>query len=100
MNLLRQLEPEQTEQTSRVQVASGIAAVWAFRTCKEPGVVTLFASDQVPLWSREQIDDQSDKACKHDENHPYHSAIHTPGFGITRNPNQHGYVERNENYRY
>jgi len=68
--------------------------MWTLDACLQPLVPTVGAWNQVPLGPRKKIDDQSKQTGEHNEDHPEHRTVHTPGLGVSSDPNEQGNIER------
>src|SRR5262249_27080033 len=76
--------------------ASGISAMWAFRTHLHALVLAMRTSDQIALWAGQDIDDQPDNPGEKYQKHPQHGTIHSAVLGVFCDPNQQGNVQGND----
>ena len=70
--------------------------MWTLCTRLKTLVSAMGARDEHALRANQDVNDQSDNAGDHDEDHPEHGIVHAAIFRIFRDPDKDGNVNRDE----
>src|SRR5262249_6929633 len=70
--------------------------MWTFRTHLQAFVLAVWTGNQIALRSAQYVNNQPDDTVEQNKDEPQDGTIHASVFGVARDPNQKGYVERND----
>jgi hypothetical protein len=70
-----------------------VSAMRAYGNRLKTTVLTMWTLNEVSLWPREDVYDETYHAGHHDEYHPDYGAIHASIPGISSHPNKQGNIQ-------